>query len=200
VLRLTHVEIENFRSIKELEFDPARLCALIGPNNAGKSNILAALDLLLGQRYPTDNSLTEDDFYRRDLDNKPRIAASFEYVDEGGYDAQMRIEFGPEPTTGDLKLRYWGEGEIARYVSRELRERFGLIRLDVNRNLRQHQPTNQQAGRDVEIESLPDRAAFLQDLQHIGRAAIDRLDSFDLRSRQIGLETKLAAEIDIPFP
>lgn len=142
MLRLTHVEIENFRSIKELEFDPSRLCAMIGPNNAGKSNILAALELLLGPRYPTDASLTEDDYYRRDLDNKPRISAAFAYVDDGGYDCEMRIEFGPEPSTGDLKLRYWGEGQIGRYVSRELRERFGLIRLDVNRSLRQHQPTN----------------------------------------------------------
>jgi putative ATP-dependent endonuclease of the OLD family len=142
MLRLTHVEIQNFRSIKELEFDPARLCALIGPNNAGKSNILAALELLLGPRYPTDNVLTEDDFYRRDMENKPRISATFEYTDEGGYDSEMRIEFGPEQPNGDLKLRFWGEGRVGRYVSRELRERFSLIRLDVNRNLRQHQPTN----------------------------------------------------------
>ena len=141
MLRITHVEIENFRSIKELEFDPSRLCALIGPNNAGKSNILAGLELLLGSRYPTDASLTEDDYYRRDLTNKPRISATFAYVDEAGFDCEMRIEFGPEPG-GDLKLRYWGEGAVARYVSRELRERFGLIRLDVQRSLRQHQPTN----------------------------------------------------------
>jgi putative ATP-dependent endonuclease of OLD family len=142
MLRLTHVEIENFRSIKELEFDPARLCALIGPNNAGKSNILAALEVLLGSRYPTDNILTEDDFYRRDLDNRPRISATFEYTDEGGYDSAMRIEFGPEQPNGDMKLRFWGEGQAGRCVSGELRERFSLIRLDVNRNLRQHQPRN----------------------------------------------------------
>lgn len=142
MIRLTHVEIENFRSIKELEFNPAQLCALIGPNNAGKSNILAALELLLGQSYPVEARLTEDDYYRRDFDEKPRISAEFAYTDEGGYDAQMRFEFGPTVGSEELKLRYWGEGQAGSFASKRLRERFGLIRLDVNRNLRQHQPTN----------------------------------------------------------
>jgi putative ATP-dependent endonuclease of OLD family len=142
MLRISRVEIENYRSIKELMFEPLGLCALVGPNNAGKSNILSALDLLLGPRYPTEASLTEDDFYRRDAANKPRISATFDYVDEGGFPCEMRIEFGPEAVGGDLKLRYWGEGETARYVYKALRERFSLIRLDVNRSVRQHQPTN----------------------------------------------------------
>lgn len=143
VIRLSHVEIENYRSIKELEFDPAQLCALIGPNNAGKSNILSALEFLLGATYPIEARLTEDDYYRRDYDNKTRISATFAYPDEGGYQAEMRIEFGlPTPGAEEMKLRYWGEGEHGRYASRELRERFGMIRLDVNRSLRQHQPTN----------------------------------------------------------
>jgi putative ATP-dependent endonuclease of OLD family len=142
MLRVRHVEIENYRSIKELSFDPLGLCALVGPNNAGKSNILSALDLLLGSRYPTEASLTEEDYYRRDTRNKPRISATFDYQDEGGYPCELRIEFGPEASGGELKHRYWGEGESARYVYKALRQRFSLIRLDVNRSVRQHQPTN----------------------------------------------------------
>lgn len=142
LIRLVHVEIENFRSIRELELDASWLCGLIGPNNAGKSNILAALEFLLGQSYPIEARLTEDDYYRRDPDLKPRIAAEFEYTDEAGFDSDMRFEFGPVAGQQELKLRYWGEGQLGMFPRKELRERFSLIRLDVNRSLRQHQPTN----------------------------------------------------------
>jgi putative ATP-dependent endonuclease of OLD family len=142
MIRLTHVVVENFRSIKELELRPAQLCALVGPNNAGKSNVLAALEFMLGESWPIEARLTEGDYYRRRFDLKPRISATFEYEDDGGYDSTMRLEFGPAEGQGELKLRYWGEGQIATFVSRTLRARFNLIRLDVNRSLRQHQPTN----------------------------------------------------------
>jgi putative ATP-dependent endonuclease of OLD family len=143
VLRLTRVAIENYRSIKQLEFKPKMLCALVGANNAGKSNILTALDLLLGSRYPTENSLTEDDFYERRADLPPFVSATFEYDDEAGFTQEMRIEFGPDPTQENaLKLRCWGEGRTGGYIPAVVRERFSLIRLDVYRGSRQHQPTN----------------------------------------------------------
>lgn len=143
MLRITHVQIENYRSIKSIEFRPKMLCGLVGPNNAGKSNILSALELLLGYRYPTENSLTEDDFYGRDQTLPLRISAEFEYRDEGGFLVPMRIEFGPDPAReNELKLRYWGEGQAGRFPTREFRERFSFIRLDVNRGSRQQQPMN----------------------------------------------------------
>ena len=111
MLRIKRIQIENYRSIKRLEIEPPLLCALVGPNNAGKSNILTALDLLLGPRYPTEASLSADDYYRRDQTLPPLIAADFEYHDEASFTQTMRIEFGPDPYAGgDLKLRYWGEG------------------------------------------------------------------------------------------
>jgi putative ATP-dependent endonuclease of OLD family len=136
------VEIENYRSIRALHFEPKPLCALVGPNNAGKSNILAALDLLLGPRYPTDATLTAEDHYRRQTNRRPRVLAQFEYVDEGGFPRPMRFEFGPEAPSGDLKLRCWGDGFAGSYARREVRDRFSLIRLDVERGARLQQPTN----------------------------------------------------------
>lgn len=52
-MKLVKVQIQNFRSIKKVTFDVGDLCALIGPNNAGKSNILNALSYLLGDTWPT---------------------------------------------------------------------------------------------------------------------------------------------------
>lgn len=45
--------IKNFRSIKALSIEPKNLCALIGPNGCGKTNILRALDLVLGEGWTT---------------------------------------------------------------------------------------------------------------------------------------------------
>lgn len=42
-MRIKSIKIHNFRSIKEAKFDPHDYTVLVGANNAGKSNILAAL-------------------------------------------------------------------------------------------------------------------------------------------------------------
>jgi predicted ATP-dependent endonuclease of OLD family len=51
-MKITHVIIKNFRSIEEIEFKPRDLTTLIGPNNAGKSSVLRALEIFLNQQAP----------------------------------------------------------------------------------------------------------------------------------------------------
>lgn len=46
-MRIRNVHIRNYRSIRNLEFAPHPLTVLLGPNNHGKSNIVAALDFAL---------------------------------------------------------------------------------------------------------------------------------------------------------
>ena len=62
-MRISKVHIENYRSIKCLDFIPSDYCVLIGENNAGKSNILKALNLVLGEIWPSDRTFSEEDFY-----------------------------------------------------------------------------------------------------------------------------------------
>lgn len=62
-MKLERVKIQNYRSIKELEFEVGDLCALIGPNNVGKSNILSALALVMGETWPTTRAIELADFY-----------------------------------------------------------------------------------------------------------------------------------------
>ncbi len=64
---IKRILIENFRSIKKLELDTKNLCALIGPNSTGKTNILKALTILLGEIYPTERAFSKDDFFKRDI-------------------------------------------------------------------------------------------------------------------------------------
>ncbi len=62
-MRISKLEITNFRSIKHLVIKPQRLCALIGPNSVGKTNILKAMDLILGEGWATKARVARELFY-----------------------------------------------------------------------------------------------------------------------------------------
>lgn len=51
-MKLTHVEISKFRSIASCAFDTADFATIIGPNNSGKTSILAAIHLFLSLKNP----------------------------------------------------------------------------------------------------------------------------------------------------
>jgi putative ATP-dependent endonuclease of the OLD family len=76
------VRIANYRSIEELVVRPSRLCALVGENNAGKSNILKALRTSLGKDWLSVRDFRQADIFRR----------------EGSRDVCIEIEFDPPPT------------------------------------------------------------------------------------------------------
>lgn len=40
---LAHLHVENFRSLEKLDLELPQVCSLVGPNNAGKSNVLEAI-------------------------------------------------------------------------------------------------------------------------------------------------------------
>jgi len=53
--RLKTLKIKGYRSIRdevEVHFPEGKPLVLLGPNNAGKSNIVRAIDLLLGELWP----------------------------------------------------------------------------------------------------------------------------------------------------
>lgn len=94
-MKITRIRVENYRSIKECDFEPSMLCALIGGNNTGKSNILRAVDLLLGERWPGVNSFDERDHYQYDVDNDINISVWFDETKE------VRGDIGdPQPVNG----------------------------------------------------------------------------------------------------
>jgi putative ATP-dependent endonuclease of the OLD family len=66
-LYLSRLFIKNYRSIKELDLTFAKgKNVLVGRNNAGKSNVIKAIDLVLGEYSPTytkSENITESDFY-----------------------------------------------------------------------------------------------------------------------------------------
>ena len=68
-LIIRRVRIENFRSIRSCEFYPTSLCSLVGENHAGKSNILQALNLVLGRDFVSVNAFTPADHWTHDPPN-----------------------------------------------------------------------------------------------------------------------------------
>jgi putative ATP-dependent endonuclease of the OLD family len=77
-MKIRRISIKNFRSIKELDFSPNDLCVLIGQNNAGKSTVLRALNLALGDTWPTERQFSDEDFYNRDLNSTIEISVYFD--------------------------------------------------------------------------------------------------------------------------
>lgn len=63
---ISQIFIKNFRSIKEITLEPTNLTALIGPNGSGKTNILTALDLVLGEGWTTKAKVARELFNNPD--------------------------------------------------------------------------------------------------------------------------------------
>lgn len=73
-MHLSKLIISNYRSIKELSisFEKGKNI-IVGKNNAGKSNIIKAIDLILGESSPTwhkSENITSNDFFNSDT-SKP---------------------------------------------------------------------------------------------------------------------------------
>lgn len=84
---LSKLVISNYRSIKELslKFEKGKNI-IVGKNNAGKSNIIKAIDLILGENSPTwhkSDNITENDFFGGNTKNPIHIFCELERdVDE----------------------------------------------------------------------------------------------------------------------
>jgi len=89
---ISRIKIANYRSIETLEFHPGSLCALVGENNAGKSNILRALKMVLAKDWLNVRDFDTNDVHRHD----------------SGRDVCIEIEFDPAPVYEGFSI----EGEI----------------------------------------------------------------------------------------
>ena len=91
-MRVTELSIKHYRSIEDIKirFPENKPVVLFGPNNAGKSNILSAVNRILGERYPTYVEMLDSDYYMRDKTLYPSstITATFSlpiHCDKNGH-------------------------------------------------------------------------------------------------------------------
>jgi len=76
---LRRLLIENYRSIQSLDLPLDDINAFIGANSSGKSNILRALNLVIGSTYATIKSFDDCDFYQKDKTNHILIDLYFSH-------------------------------------------------------------------------------------------------------------------------
>lgn len=75
---IARILIENFRSIERCEIRPSQLTALVGENNAGKTNILRAAATVLGSDWVTKSAFDAEDFRNHDTSKDILIELEFD--------------------------------------------------------------------------------------------------------------------------
>ncbi|WP_422445582.1 ATP-dependent nuclease [Thermoanaerobacterium sp. DL9XJH110] len=125
-MKIKKVYIKNFRSIKELSFTfPEKgILVLVGPNNAGKSNILRAINALLGDTWFSNDKLEIYDYYCRNKDNKIEIRIEFDNGRKVCFDMNNNFPRYLDPF-GNIINKYNGN----------VKEDFPCTYLDASRNL-----------------------------------------------------------------
>ena len=75
-MRVSRIEIRNFRSIRHLVVELGETTVFVGPNNAGKTAILDALRIALTRRWgQRGTGFTEYDIHLADDDDDPKTSA-----------------------------------------------------------------------------------------------------------------------------
>lgn len=72
--RVNRLQVRNYRSVGDwvqVAFPDDGPLVLIGENNAGKSNIVRALDIVLGETWPGSFNPEDHDYHQRDRDSVP---------------------------------------------------------------------------------------------------------------------------------
>ena len=77
-MRISRLVVDNFRSIARLDIELPQVGAIIGPNNAGKSNLLLAIQRILGRDWVRAADFDAEDVYGADPDKDVRIAVTFD--------------------------------------------------------------------------------------------------------------------------
>lgn len=141
--RIQWCKIKGYKSIRDeitITFPEGRPLVLVGENNSGKSNIVSALDLILGEYWPGTREPEDHDFWGRNVQS-----------------GDIRIEVGlggvTDPRTGEsiisLRWHYDGNPSSCRekpeyraklnnqviWVNNEIRDQLILILIGPDRRL-----------------------------------------------------------------
>ncbi len=144
-MRITKIRIKNFRSIKDQDIVITPLLGLIGSNNAGKSNILKAINLVLGERYPTSYVVKREDFYNEDPSNNIEIEIAFDTAFNSYNKACDAVLFSTVYNEKEnnwetkLKARISDNAEYQSYTLKgEVRDTMSTIYISADRDFTKH--------------------------------------------------------------
>jgi putative ATP-dependent endonuclease of OLD family len=123
--------------LRNIDIYPNDLCVFVGENNAGKSNILQALNLVLGESWPTVKSLSENDFFGNNMNNTLLIDIHFKENDKNVERIFFRAGLDDDNLKAELKMNFSGN-PTEYYVKKEIREQFGILYIKAIRDLHYH--------------------------------------------------------------
>jgi energy-coupling factor transporter ATP-binding protein EcfA2 len=138
-MRLSAASVGPPRGIKELSFRPGPRTVILGPQNAGKSTVLEALDLLLHHGFGRPRQPpTEIDYFARDIQKGFEIEAVLGDLNKGfraevaphleGWKAETQ-ETVPEPDGAGIeaavRVRARGTADLTARCSGRPRRRRG---------------------------------------------------------------------------
>jgi putative ATP-dependent endonuclease of OLD family len=77
--KISKITVDQYRSVKhaEIAFEENAPLLIMGENNAGKSNLIKAIELVLGEFYPKNHEPEENEFYFRDPSKRITIQIDF---------------------------------------------------------------------------------------------------------------------------
>lgn len=140
--RLKEITIENYRSIGSdpitIKFPKNTPVTLIGENNAGKSNIIRAVEFMFGEFHPKYQKLEDYDFHQRDPSRTMVIEAEVsEMKTKIGKFSEECVGFKFKKEQGK-EAEYYGitsSGESNPYVNNNLRKELLCVVVSSERNL-----------------------------------------------------------------
>lgn len=133
------IYIKNFRSIKELNIEPSNLCALVGPNSAGKTNVLKAIDLVIGEGWTTKAKVARELFNDPDqeividIEFSEEISHSYYSETYSVYRASLKMNLYPNLSC-EARL-HARESDRPLYVNEEFKKKCHFIYFPSSREL-----------------------------------------------------------------
>ena len=129
------ITIENFRSIEHVEliFPNKAPLILVGENNAGKSNIISAVDVLLGETHPKYRLVEQKDYYQR----QPCAIEIAAHLKEPIGDSFTSLTWRHNPENSDPNefLGVDRYGHSNKYIKAEIRDELICIMISAERTL-----------------------------------------------------------------
>lgn len=131
-MKIERIIIENYRSIKQIELVPNKgLNVFIGENSVGKTNIFNAINWLLGPSWPSFNSTECSDHWKGSMDNKIRIAIS--------YDDDACLDLDESKEKFQFSITKSGQYSPS---NNEARAEYASAYLDIKREIQDYLPSN----------------------------------------------------------
>jgi len=171
---------------------------LVGENNAGKSNILKAIDFLLGENYPTN--ISKENIFNNDEDLEVDIQINFVLTPEEKNEVNKYRRY---PNHDVLGIRFWKKAKEDQesdkkadnveyrlitdnsneqyryeYISGEIRQILGITYIGSNRDIERHL-------------GYSSKWTFMSKLADRFEQELERMEKNSVENSEEGLKTKI---------